>query len=287
MTLRWPSTAFGGLLVPPLALAGGSLIFLVVVVIIFFAVAYGYYTVRGSGISQTPYRGPDGPPESPSELAHDITQEVGNWERGTEGHHGRHRPATAREPTDPLVAEALRRWRRGAAPIARLEPPIGPTDHVTGPADVATVTIYVDLASEPCRGACLLLADLARQRPLRIAVRHLPLADVHALALPAAESLEAAGAQGAFFELLDRLARAAPTDEATLLESASGSVPDPERLLAEVADGLHRARVIAHIGYATESGVSAIPEVFIEREHYAGVVKNDALSYALDEYASR
>src|SRR5882757_8568987 len=101
----------GKLIAPPLALATGWWIFLIFIVVFFFAVVYGYYTVRGSGISQTPYNDPTGPPESPSELAHDITQDVGLWERGTDsGRRGRPPPAV-REPVDPEVADALMLWR--------------------------------------------------------------------------------------------------------------------------------------------------------------------------------
>ena len=39
----------------PLALAGGSFIFLAVIIIMFFAVAYGYFTVKGSGINTRPW----------------------------------------------------------------------------------------------------------------------------------------------------------------------------------------------------------------------------------------
>lgn len=86
---------------PPLALAGGSLIFLVFLVVFFLVVAYGYYTVKGSGISMTPYRRDDGPPESPDSLSHDITQDVRNWERGTAGHHGHRRAATGESESEP------------------------------------------------------------------------------------------------------------------------------------------------------------------------------------------
>lgn len=85
---------------PPIALAGGSLIFLVFLVV-FFVVAYGYYTVKGSGISMTPYRRDDGPPQSPDSLSHDITQDVRNWERGTAGHHGHRRAATGESESEP------------------------------------------------------------------------------------------------------------------------------------------------------------------------------------------
>jgi hypothetical protein len=76
----------------PFALAGGAWIFLGFVGVFLFAVIFGYYTIRGSGISKTPFRREGGPPESPSEVAHDITQNVRNWERGTVRHPGRHRP---------------------------------------------------------------------------------------------------------------------------------------------------------------------------------------------------
>ncbi len=41
-------------LAPPLVLAGGSLIFLVFIVVFFFAMVYGFYTRKGSGIDQHP-----------------------------------------------------------------------------------------------------------------------------------------------------------------------------------------------------------------------------------------
>ena len=116
------------------ALAGGSLIFVAVVVTLFIAVAYGYYTRTGSGISQTPYRRPDGPPESPSELAHDTTQDVRNWERGTEGHH---RPRAAGQLPE-SVAQALADWRTGQGTAPVLDPPIGTADHIRGPEEAPT-----------------------------------------------------------------------------------------------------------------------------------------------------
>ena len=269
------------LVAPPLALAGGSLIFAIFLVVLFFAVVYGYYTVRGSGISLTPYRRDDGPPEAPSEVAHDITQDVRNWARGTAGHHGRHRPDPTHEPIDPGVADALRHWRTAPATEPHLDPPVGPEDRVFGPASAITVAIYLDLASEPCRSAYQLLADLARRRPMRLAVRQLPLADVHKLALPAAESLEAAGAQGQFFAVLDRLSSARFNDEAELLSIAASCVADPERLRLEVRDGRHRAKVVEHIHQATSSGAHVVPELYINGAHYGGALQADALTQAL------
>jgi hypothetical protein len=284
--IAWPGlvgfdVSDGALRAPPLALAGGSLIFLIFVIVFFFAVVFGYYTRRGSGISQTPYRRGDGPPESPSELSHDLTQDVRNWERGTAGGHGRHRPATAREPAEPEIAEALREWRERSSSVPRLTPPVSAADHVYGDGLGATVAIYVDLASDPCRSAWQLVVRLAEERPMRIAVRHLPLADVHELSLPAAEALEAAGAQGEFFALLDQLARTGLRDKATLLHTASRLVADPERLRLEVGDGRYRAKVVEHIHQATASGVHDIPALYINAGRYDGVLDVDGLTRAL------
>lgn len=265
-----------------LTLAGGWWIFLIFVVVFFFAVVFGYYTVKGSGISLTPYRRADGPPESPPEIAHDLlTQDVRNWQRGTEGHRGRHRPPAIQTPVDPVIADALGRWRRGSVPAARLEPPVRPDDHVRGPAGATTVAIYLDVASEPCRSAFALLTRLASERPLQIVVRHLPLADVHALALPAAEALEAAGAQGMFFDLLDRLVSAPMSSEEGLLTVAGSCVADPERLREEVRGERYRDTIAQQIDQAAASGAHDIPALYIDAEHYGGDIKTDPLTRAL------
>jgi hypothetical protein len=266
---------------PPFALAGGWWIFLIFVFVFLFAVVFGYYTVRGSGINLRPYRRAGEPPESPPQIAHDITSEVRNWERGTEGHHRRYRPTATHTPPDPEVAHALNEWR-GSARLPRLDPPIGPADHVRGPEGAQAVTLYLDLAAEPCRSAISLVDALSRERPVRMAMRHLPLADVHPLALPAAEALEAAAAQGRFFETLDVLAQAGFSNDAELIARIAQSVPDPERLRNDVNDRRFRSTIVEHIRQATASGVHGVPEVFIDGKHYGGALTRDPLGAALD-----
>ena len=117
---------------------------------------------------------------------------------------------------------------------------------------------------------------------MRMAIRHLPLADVHALSLPAAEALEAAAAQGRFFETLDVLARAGFSNDAELLARIAQSVPDPERLRNDVNDGRFRTTIVEHIRRATASGVHGVPEVFIDGEHYGGALTRDPLRAALE-----
>lgn len=267
-------------IVVPFALAGGSVIFIVVVVAVFFAVVFGYYTRRGSGISQTPYRRPGGPPESPSELAHDTTQEVRNWERGTAGHHQRNRPAGGPRPPE-SVAQALEDWRAGSSMAPVLDPPIGSEDHVRGPERAPVLAVYLDVSSEPCRSAYQLLSKLADEQQIRLAVRQLPLADVHVLSLPAAEALEAAAAQDKFFELLDGLANSPAKDEPELIDLATRSVPDPDRLQQEVRAGRYQASVVEQICQATASGAHTVPAIYINGRYYDGPIRRDDLDRTL------
>jgi hypothetical protein len=75
-------------------MAGGTWIFVGFLVVAFLVVVYSYYTRRGSAINQHPYGDLDqnSGPETPSELAHDITQDVRNWDRGVGAHHRPRRP---------------------------------------------------------------------------------------------------------------------------------------------------------------------------------------------------
>ena len=59
----------------------------------------------------TPYRRDSGPAEAPNSVSHDITQDVRDWERGTEGHHGdgRRRAATGE-------SDSQERRQRSACP---------------------------------------------------------------------------------------------------------------------------------------------------------------------------
>lgn len=69
-----------------LALAGGSLIFLGFIVLFFFALVYGFYTRKGSGINQRPS---DGRGEAPgAEGASSITTTEGDGDERTIGTHG-------------------------------------------------------------------------------------------------------------------------------------------------------------------------------------------------------
>ena len=70
-----------------MALAGGSWIFLAFMIVMFFGVVGGFYTVKGSGISERPHeRSGSGAPaaKSPASTSSRYERErLQNWSRGT------------------------------------------------------------------------------------------------------------------------------------------------------------------------------------------------------------
>ncbi len=70
-----------------MALAGGSWIFLGFMVVMFFGTVVGFYTVRGSGISETPYEraggGAAGAKRPASTSSRYERERLQNWSRGT------------------------------------------------------------------------------------------------------------------------------------------------------------------------------------------------------------
>ena len=81
-------------------------------------------------------------------------------------------------------------------------------DHVRGTdAGSTTVLVYGDYECPHTRALELVLTRLRRREPnaFRSVFRHFPLRDIHPDAERAAEAAEAAAAQGAFWEMHDRM----------------------------------------------------------------------------------
>jgi hypothetical protein len=71
----------GNMAFPPLAASGGGMIFLVVILVLVVAVAFGYYTRKGSGINQHP----QGAERSGSPGVGEGASRIANAEDETEG----------------------------------------------------------------------------------------------------------------------------------------------------------------------------------------------------------
>ena len=104
-------------------------------------------------------------------------------------------------------------------------PPIGENDHVTG--EGVEAIVYADFGCPYCA------ADWARLRelPLRLCFRHFPMASKHPRAPALHAAAEAAGAQGAFWEMCDSLyADRGRVDDPHLWERARALRPRPRAL---------------------------------------------------------
>jgi Na+/H+ antiporter NhaA len=155
-------------------------------------------------------------------------------------------------------------------------------DHIRGPADApVTLLEYGDYECPYCGQAepvmRALLADFGDD--LRYVWRSLPLNDVHPNAQWAAEAVEAAGAQGKFWEMHDELL--AHQDELRpfeLVRHANDLGLDTERFW----DGLRRreyaARVAEDVASADASGVTGTPSFFINGRRYTGAYDIDTLT---------
>jgi Na+/H+ antiporter NhaA len=158
-------------------------------------------------------------------------------------------------------------------------------DHIRGP-DTAAVTLveYGDYECPYCGQAEIVIRELLAEfgDDLRYVWRHLPLNDVHLNAQMAAEATEAAGAQGAFWPMHDKLL--ASQDELTvrdLKRHAEDLGLDLERFWDELRRREHAERVAEDVASADASGVAGTPSFFINGRRHQGAYDVDTLSGAV------
>ncbi|HEY4604930.1 MAG TPA: Na+/H+ antiporter NhaA [Blastococcus sp.] len=175
--------------------------------------------------------------------------------------------------------------RDGEAPVRPtvLDPPVDPAvDHIRGLVDAPlTLVEYGDMECPFCGRATGVVAELEGRfgNELRYVFRHLPLTDVHPHAQLAAEAVEAAGAQGAFWEMHDRLfAHQDQLDAPDLLEHAAALGLDLERFARELGDGTYGQRVRDDVVGAEASGVRGTPTFFVNGVRHSGRAGTDELA---------
>jgi len=158
-------------------------------------------------------------------------------------------------------------------------------DHVRGKAD-ATVTLleFGDFECPYCGRAESVIRELLASEgdDLRYVFRHLPLNDVHPHAQMAAEAAEAAGAQGRFWEMHDRLlAHQEELTPGALLRHAKELGLDPEQFVEDLRERRHAPHVSGDVASADASGVSGTPTFFVNGRRHHGVYDVDALTSAV------
>jgi Na+/H+ antiporter NhaA len=158
-------------------------------------------------------------------------------------------------------------------------------DHVRGRVDApVTLLEYGDYECPYCGHAAPTIGKLLDHLgdEVRYVFRHLPLNDVHPSAELASEAAEAAGAQGAFWEMHDRLLAnqdaLAPTD---LYRHASELGLDMNRFSDDVRHRRHAQRIADDVQSADASGVSGTPTFFINGRRHQGVYDIDTLTRAV------
>jgi protein-disulfide isomerase len=164
-------------------------------------------------------------------------------------------------------------------------------DHVRGPEDApVTLLEYGDYECPYCGEAEVAIRQLLDSfgDELRYVWRHLPLNDVHPNAQMAAEAAEAAGAQGRFWDMHDRLldgdTKLSPAGVTRIAEELG---LDVDRVIAEVRGREHEPRVAEDVASADSSGVAGTPTFFVNGRRHSGAYDVDTLSRAVREARRR
>jgi Na+:H+ antiporter, NhaA family len=153
-------------------------------------------------------------------------------------------------------------------PIATLTPPVdAERDHLRGaPGAPATLVEYGDFQCPDCGLAYPVVRELLAHfgDRLRFVFRHMPLIDLHPRAEAAAEAAEAAGAQGRFWEMHDRLfTHQHELGDGDLLAHAEAIGLDVGRFERELREGRHAARVAEDYASGARSGTPSTPRFFV------------------------
>lgn len=175
--------------------------------------------------------------------------------------------------------------------MSKLNPPVGPDDHVRGNPDApATLVEYGDFECPYCGRAHLVLQEVERRmgRDMRFVFRHFPLAELHPHAVLAAEAAEAAGAQGKFWPMHDALYENQDALEPEgLVGYADALGLDTARFLGDLASHAYLDRVQRHLQSGVKSGVKGTPTFFINDVRFEDSWDPDSLTVALRAAAIR
>ncbi len=131
------------------------------------------------------------------------------------------------------------------------------------------LVMYGDFQCPYCTAAQSIVARVLARLPgqVRFAFRHLPIPEVHPQAEAAARASEAAAAQGAFWEMHDRLYAARGALDPQELEAYAGELGlDTAAVRAAVVDGAYGERVARDVDSARALGLRGTPTFFVNGE---------------------
>ena len=163
-------------------------------------------------------------------------------------------------------------------------------DRVRGSAGaLVTLVEYGDFECPFCGLAEPAIRELLSEfGDVRYVWRHLPLNDVHPLAQVAAEAVEAAAAQGAFWEMHDVLLdHRGDVTEPDLYRHADELRLDGERFADDIRRRAGDARIAEDVDSADLSGVAGTPTFFINGRRHSGPYDVTTLAKAVKAAGAR
>jgi protein-disulfide isomerase len=148
-------------------------------------------------------------------------------------------------------------------------PPLAGDDHVDGEGPEAV--LYMDLACP----ACAALWPRLRALPVRICFRHFPMRSKHPRSPALHAAAEAAGGQGAFWEMVDSIyAERGRVDDPHLWERAERFGLDRERFDEARRSEAVAERVARDFNSGIRAGVAGTPAAFADGERLEGEVES-------------
>jgi protein-disulfide isomerase len=191
------------------------------------------------------------------------------------------------------LTDVIRAWRQRIPGVRALWTPLlGSGDHVRGdPSAEVVIVEYGDYQCPECAEAHELYGRVEhwlQDGRLCAVFRHFPLVDAHPLALRAAQAVEAAAAQGRFWEMHDQLMQydittdddhqehlllKTPRDAGQLEHVASRAGLDVERFRAELDDPGGLEHILEDFRGGLASGVNGTPTFYVngQRADVGGV----------------
>lgn len=152
--------------------------------------------------------------------------------------------------------------------------PLEETDQVTGPLSAPhTLVEYGDYDSEHCRNVAGTARELVRELgdELCFAFRNFPQPKLHPQAQAAAEGAEAAGLQGKFWLMHDRLFdHQGDLSAPKIREIARGLPVDMAVFDRDLASGEAARKVAEDVELANEDGVGDTPTFFVNGTLFTG-----------------
>lgn len=170
--------------------------------------------------------------------------------------------------------------------MSTLKIPVGPDDHILGPADAAVTLVeygdyqcpYCGMAQPAVRQLMLQFAD-----ELRLVFRHFPLTEVHPHAAAAAETAEFAGDYGRFWEMHEALfANQAQLGSHLYFVLAGRLGLSQAGVRDALVSGLHADRIRADFMGGVRSGVNGTPSFFVNGLRHDGSFAYDELALSIE-----